>query len=365
MTEIPSLLYSEVEDDLRGVVRDLFTERSSWSDVLARTEDPDTAGNATLWKGLTTELGCAGLPVAEEAGGAGGSWLEVSVVMEEIGRAVADVPYYTSSVVATALLEAVGATDLLAELAAGTKVAAVVTPLTATPSVWNKTGLTRSAGKVTGTVRLVAGVENADVLLAIIGDAVLAIDATAALIDPRPSLDMTRRLADVTLNDVTAAVLAEGEGTAEAVETAGQIASAMLASEQLGLAERVLQMTVEYLKERRQFGRVLGSYQALKHRLADLWTELTQARAVARYAAACAATGSEDLAVAASLAQEVCGRIAQKAAEECVQLHGGIGFTWEFPAHLYLKRARADALAFGSPSWHRSRVGELVGLARP
>ncbi len=138
--------------------------------------------------------------------------------------------------------------------------------------------------------------------------------------------------------------------------------AAILASEQLGLAERCLEMTVDYVKERKQFGRAIGSYQALKHRLAEVWAGVTQARAVARYAADCLATGDPDAAVAASIAQAYCSPVAVRAAEECVQMHGGIGFTWEHPAHLFLKRAKADAVALGTARAHRALLGDQVGL---
>ena len=124
--------------------------------------------------------------------------------------------------------------------------------------------------------------------------------------------------------------------------------AAMLAAEQLGVAERCLEMTVAYLKERRQFARPVGSFQALKHRLADLWVAVTQARAAARYAAACLAAGDPDAPVAVALAKAACSDIAVRAAQECVQLHGGIGFTWEHPAHLYLKRAKSASIGFGT-----------------
>ncbi len=128
------------------------------------------------------------------------------------------------------------------------------------------------------------------------------------------------------------------------------------------MAEWCLTTTVEYVKTRRQFARQVGSYQAIKHRLADLWVSVTEARAVARYAADCLATGDPDLPVAAAVAQAFCSPVAVKAAEECVQLHGGIGFTWEHPAHLYLKRARSNAASLGSASAHRAALADLVAL---
>jgi alkylation response protein AidB-like acyl-CoA dehydrogenase len=121
-------------------------------------------------------------------------------------------------------------------------------------------------------------------------------------------------------------------------------------------------MTVDYVKSRYQFGRPIGSFQALKHRLADVWVSVTHARAVARYAVACVTDGDADATVSVSLAQAYCSPMAVTAAEECVQLHGGIGFTWEHPAHLYLKRAKADSLLFGTAATHRARLGGLVGL---
>ena len=132
----------------------------------------------------------------------------------------------------------------------------------------------------------------------------------------------------------------------EAALTAG---AAVLAAEQVGLAQRCLDMTLAYVKERRQFARPVGSFQALKHRLADVWVAVSQARAASRYAAACLASGDPDAKVAVAIAKAYCSEAAVHAAQECVQLHGGIGFTWEHPAHLYLKRAKADSIALRHP----------------
>jgi alkylation response protein AidB-like acyl-CoA dehydrogenase len=173
------------------------------------------------------------------------------------------------------------------------------------------------------------------------------------------SLDLTRPLVDIRFDGVVGQRIAEGGAAVRAGLTAG---AALLASEQLGLAEWCLETTVAYVKVRHQFGRPVGSFQALKHRLADVWVDLTQARAVARYAAVCAAEADPDLPVAASVAQAFCSPMAVKAAEECVQLHGGIGFTWEHPAHLFLKRAKADAAGYGSADRHRQALAGLVNL---
>jgi len=179
------------------------------------------------------------------------------------------------------------------------------------------------------------------------------------------SLDATRQLADVTLDNVPGRPLATGEDAARAVAAALTAGAGMLASEQFGVAERCLGMTVTYVKERHQFARPVGSFQALKHRLADVWVAVTQARAAARYAAACLAAGDPDTPVAVALAKAAAGDAAVLAAQECVQLHGGIGFTWEHPAHLLLKRAKSGSMALGTPDRHRAALAALVDLPPP
>ena len=152
-------------------------------------------------------------------------------------------------------------------------------------------------------------------------------------------------------------------GPAEAaLRVALETGAALLASEQLGVAQWCFDTALAYVKQRKQFGRAIGSYQAIKHRLADLWLEVGSATAAARYAADACARGDEDAATAAAIAQAYCSDVAVHAAEECVQLHGGIGMTWEYPAHLYLKRAKSDQLALGTAYRHRARLAELVEL---
>jgi alkylation response protein AidB-like acyl-CoA dehydrogenase len=181
-------------------------------------------------------------------------------------------------------------------------------------------------------------------------------------VTPVVSLDMTRQLADVTLDSVPGRRVATGADAEQAVAAGLTAGAAVLASEQLGLAERCLEITVAYLKERHQFARPIGSFQALKHRAADLWVGVTQARAAARYAAACLAREDPDTPVAVALAKAACSDIAVKAAQECVQLHGGLGFTWEHPAHLYLKRAKSSWIGFGTADLHRASLAGLVNL---
>ncbi|AIY44544.1 MULTISPECIES: acyl-CoA dehydrogenase family protein [Mycobacteriaceae] len=359
---VPDLLYSELEEQLRDTLRDVLKSKAEWAAVLTRTESSDTV-DAELWATLATEVGLAGLAVSEEHGGSGASLREVAVVLEELGRAVAPVPFLDAAVTTPALLSVLHLHDLLARSASGESVATLIVPADRTP--WDESEFTTATvtedGRLTGTVRSVSGALTADTLLVPIDSGLYAVGRDDATVTPVVSLDMTRQLSDVSFTDTPAHRL-DAHEVGGAVRTALSVSCALLASEQLGLAEQCLAMTVDYLKDRRQFGRVLGSYQSLKHRLADLWVDITQSRAVARYAAACAATGSPDLPLASSLAHVVCSTTAVRAAEECIQLHGGIGFTWEHPAHLYLKRAKTTQMLFGTPSAHRHRIGELAGL---
>jgi alkylation response protein AidB-like acyl-CoA dehydrogenase len=276
---------------------------------------------------------------------------------------MAPVPYLSSAVVATTTLLAVNAADPLAKLAAGESVAVLAVPFPSGPDSPQWT-VTTDGGRLTGTVGLVADGLAADLLLVPTEDGLYLVDATADGVT-RTALvpfDLTRPLAELRLDGVAGQRLADGSAARSAVVAGLTAGAALLASEQLGMAEWCLETTVEYVKTRYQFGRPVGSFQALKHRLADVWVDLTQARAVARYAAVCAAEADDDLPVAASLAQAFCSPFAVKAAEECIQLHGGIGFTWEHPAHLYLKRAKADAVGFGSADRHRHTLAGLVDL---
>jgi alkylation response protein AidB-like acyl-CoA dehydrogenase len=371
---VPDMLYGEAENELRAAVRALLDDRSGWREVLARTETPETYDTA-LWHALAADIGCAGLLIPEASGGAGASYREAAVVAEETGRAVAPVPFLGSGVVATAALRAAGDDELLAALAAGTTTAVLAVPFRHSPGArpeptvrvdGHQPGDTGSH-RLTGTATGIADVLPADVLL-VPADGVpyglYAVRAADAGMSVRPvvSLDMTRQLADVTLDGVPARRIAAGETAERAVAAGLSAGAAMLASELLGTAERCLDMTVAYLKERRQFGRPVGSFQALKHRAAELWVAVTQARAAARYAAACLADGDPDADVAIALAKAACSDAAVRAAQECVQLHGGIGFTWEHPAHLYLKRAKSASIGFGTADRHRQSLAGLVNL---
>ncbi|WP_062435381.1 acyl-CoA dehydrogenase family protein [Herbidospora daliensis] len=358
-----TLLYTEVEEELRTAVRDLLADKAP---AAAEGE------NAAAWHGLARDIGVAGLL----APGEGGSAREAAVVLEELGRAVTPSPFLTSSVLATRVLVDAGYADI-SRLASGEATAALCVSLAASPYRAVPVAVVdadRAAGqpavanaaviledeRVSGRFTGVAGAVGADLFVVPLdGGRVAVVEGDRARVEPVVSLDVTRPLATVTFERAPALVLDGGS-----VPDALLFAAGLLASEQVGIAEWCLAATVGYLKERRQFARPVGSFQALKHRLADLWLEVAGARAAARNAADQLAAGA-DARVAVAVAAAHCGEVAVRAAEEALQLHGGIGMTWEHPIHLYLKRAKADAIAFGTPGDHRNALAPLVGLPAP
>jgi alkylation response protein AidB-like acyl-CoA dehydrogenase len=370
------LLYSDVEDDLRTAVHDVLADRCPPEAVLARVEG-EQPYDPELWRLLAAELGLAGLLVPEELGGQGASAREAAVVLEVLGGAVAPVPFLGSAILATSALLGCDTADrtvagLLARLAAGEATAALAVPLSTAPGAGFPTVVRADAGgRLTGRVTSVADAIGADVLVVPAvgphGPGLYEVAVTAAVVEPFSSLDLTRPLADVGFEASAGRLLpaAGPGGAAAALDTALLTGAGLLASEQAGVAQWCLDATVDYLGQRHQFGRAVGSFQSLKHRLADLWLEVVSVRAAARAAADALATGSPDAAVATAVAQSYAAGVAVHAAEEAVQLHGGIGMTWEHPAHLYLKRAKADEIALGTPGRHRAALAGLVGLPAP
>jgi alkylation response protein AidB-like acyl-CoA dehydrogenase len=389
MTATPAtdLLYSDTERSLASALDDVLSSRAKPADVVARTERPETY-DAELWHVVAADIGLAGLLIPEPLGGAGASFRELATAAEHFGAAAAPIPYLGSAAVATAALLSAArsaatstgpvspAADLLRRLADGSVTIALVVDSTTSPygqfpaaarvAGTGADGLTRLRGRIPA----VADALPADVLLVPaegVPSALYMVEPGTPGVHRTPvvSLDMTRQVCDVTLDDVPARQVAVGAAAHAAVRAGLTAGAAILAAEQLGLAQHCLDMTVAYVKERRQFARPIGSFQALKHRLADLWTAITQARAASRYAAACLAADDPDTPVAVALAKAACSEAAVTAAQECVQLHGGIGFTWEHPAQLLLKRAKAGSVTFGTPAVHRAALAGLVNLPGP
>ncbi|MFI5756861.1 acyl-CoA dehydrogenase family protein [Streptomyces sp. NPDC051569] len=359
----PDLLYTDIEDDLRAAVRSLLTSHRDVPAALVRAETGDPY-DPELWTALSAGIGVAGLLVPESLGGQGASHREAAVVLEELGRDVTPAPYLTSAVMATETLLACDtrSTDvagLLTALANGHRVAVLALPLSTAPDA----PLPIGAATVTG----VPDATRADVLLVLRDDGLYAAETSGpgVTVERLTPLDLTRPLGTVTVEPGTGVRIADA-ATADTAVRRGLLAGAgLLASEQLGIAEWCLTESVRHTRERHQFNRPIGSFQALKHRMAQLWLEVVSARAAARNAADALATDAPDAPLAVAVAQAYCGRVAVHAAEECVQLHGGIGMTWEHPAHLYLKRAKSDEITLGSPGRHKETVAALADLPGP
>lgn len=360
-------------EELRAMTRRFCQEKSSSEAVRHLTESGATRDDA-VWSQLAQQLGLTGLAIAEEHGGAGGGPVELGVVLEEMGRTLMVSPFFATVALAGQALsscdDAAAQAAWLPRIADGS--------ITATLAVADATGELDPAGVTTtatadgqgwtlsGTKRFVIDGHTSDLLLVAARDgddvAVFAVEAGAAGLERAflPGLDTTRALATVTLA-ATPAVRIAGEGAA-LIERARDLALAAIAAEQVGGASKVFELTVAYLKEREQFGRPIGSFQALKHRCADLAVEIESARSAATFAATLLAEHDAEGPVAAAAAKAWCGTTFTHAAKEAVQMHGGIGYTWEHDAHLYLKRAKSSELLLGSPARQRARVAELTGI---
>jgi alkylation response protein AidB-like acyl-CoA dehydrogenase len=312
---------------------------------------------------MCEQLALQAVTISEELGGQGFGDVELAAVCEELGRAVYMGPLFATAL-ATFALQACGDTEIQPRIAAGeiTATLAVHEPERGwaldAPSV---TAVRDGDGyRLTGTKAWVLDGTTADVLIVSAGESLVAVRRDAAGVDAVPVavLDLTRPLATVSFDGAAASWV----GSIAALPSAMLRADAALAAEQAGGAQACLEMTVEYAAERIQFGRPIGSYQAIRHRLADMFVLAETARATARHAARAVAQAPDDpeTAVAIGVARSFCSEAYLTVAEQAIQLHGGIGFTWEHPAHLFFKRAKASALMFGDPAAQRARVAPAL-----
>lgn len=369
----PNLLYGEVEQDLRDNVRSLLRDRCDWTAVLARCES-EQPYDLRLWATLAEELGVAGLLVPEELGGAGAGTRELAVLAEELGRGIAPVPFLGSAVLATTALLGCAepaADEAVTALAAGSGVGTVAVPLGTAPSSPFPEAVRARGSALTGTVHTVVDLEVADTAVVPAvdedGSALYLVELSSPGVTRTPvtPLDLTRRIGTLELDGTSARRVATGTPAERILHDALVTAAGILSSEQTGLAQLCLDSTVEYVRTRYQFGRAVGSFQALKHRLADLWAGISTARATARNAADALTSDIADAEIPVAVAQAYCGDLVVVAAEECLQLHGGIGMTWEHPAHLYLGRAKSSQLTLGTAEQHRDTVAALGALPAP
>lgn len=363
-------------DSLRESVRGFLGRYSPVGEVRRLMSTPD-GFDPGVWASLAAQLGVPGLTIPESFDGAGFGPVEQAVVAQEAGRSLLCAPFLSSSVLATNVLLQAGSDSAqaryLPELASGR--------LRATAAFaereWEQgmrhpdtTALAVGDGWViTGTKRQVLDGATAELFLVTAstaeGTRLFAVPAGAEGVAAAevPTMDQTRKMASVEFSSAVASLVSVADDPGVPVRRAMDLTVTALAAEQAGAAGRCVELIVEYLKVREQFGRPLGSFQALKHRCADLVTEVECALAVAE-AAAVAGAGKDWalLSALAGSAKVACSEAFAHASAECVQLHGGIGFTWEHDAHLYFKRARASQFLFGASGGYRERVAVSLGL---
>ncbi|MFF4503455.1 acyl-CoA dehydrogenase family protein [Streptomyces sp. NPDC001401] len=362
------LLETDEQRQLRVVLRDLLGEACGPEEVRKQAESP-RGYDQTLWNRLAGEIGVHGLALPEEYGGAGYTFAELAVALQEAGRVLCPAPLLTTVVLAGHALLDSGDRQTCARWLPGIASGA----LTATVAGFlHPADVTAERGPdgwvLRGDADFVPDGAGADLLLVAArapdGERLFACEPDGATCErkARRVLDPTRRQALVRFRGAPAEPVGEpgqAAGVVDAVLDAGRVA---LAAEHVGGSAHALDAVLAYVSERTQFGRAIGSYQAVKHRLADLLLEIEGARSASAYASACLAGGAPELPVAASAAAVACTGAYRLATTEYVQLHGGIGFTWEHPAHLYLRRARADEALFGTGDDHRLRLAGLLGL---
>ncbi|MFD8564060.1 acyl-CoA dehydrogenase family protein [Streptosporangium canum] len=325
-----NLVLTEEQRELRGTVRSFLATASPLPDV-RRAAESESGYDPAVYRRLNGELGLAGLIVPQEYGGAGAGYAELAIVLEETGAALLPGPFLATTL-ATILLTELGDKELLPDIAAGTTVATVA---------------------LDGD-RALNGAE-ADVVLMVDGARVRAVRGGGRT--PLTTLDPTRRQARVE------AVAGEAVASSEAgMARVRDLFAVAVAAEQLGVLRAALDAIVAYSRIRVAFGRLIGSYQGVKHKLADMHCKLEQAESIVRNAAWAADEAPGELPLAAALAQAYVGRACFEVARDSLLLHGGIGFTWEHDAHLYYKRAKSDEVLLGPPRIHRARLADLLEL---
>jgi len=366
--------FTEEQDELRGLVRKFLADRSPESEVRRLMETPDGFDRG-VWKQLGQDLGIVGLAIPEQYGGSGQGFAAVGVVLEESGSALLCAPYFSTVVLAgtalTACDDEAAKQDYLPRLALG--------ELRGTLAVSGDDGRTdlsspgASARRVggqwlldghksyvidgaTAQLILVAGRTDAGVSL-------FAVEAGASglAVEPLKTVDLTRRQARLRFDSVPARLIGAEGAAGPLLSRVIDLAALGLAAEQAGGAARTLGMAVDYAKIRFQYGRAIGSFQAIKHKCADMLLEVECARSAAYQGLWATDDDSAALALASSIAKARCSDAFTHCAFENIQIHGGIGFTWEHPAHLYLRRAKSTQLLFGDAAYHRARIAELIG----
>ena len=361
----PALLeLTDEQRDLREMVAELF------DGIPGAALEPSTAPDRGLWSKMA-DLGLLGISIPSEFGGGDGDFRDLMVVMEQAGRTLVPIPLLSTAIAVAALTtsaDRVAMAEYLPGIAEGTVLLATVAPAFGLGSGEVTAMLRDDCWELTGEVDFVMDGAACDQLLIVAetrsGPTLFTCRAGSPGIDirARTVLDSSRPQALVSMRSARASMLGELGGGSDSIGTAIELGRVAVAAEMVGLVDHALTATVEYVKTRRQFGRPIGSFQAVKHRLADVLVQLEAARSAVALAAGCAVAAPGALPLAASAARVVAAQAADLAVREYVQLHGGIGFTWEHPAHLYFRRARSASVLFGTTHDHRLRIADLLAL---
>jgi len=367
--------FTEEQDELRRTVRAFLDSKSPESAVreLMETED---GYDPAVWSQMAEQMGLQGLHVPEEYGGSGFSYVELGIVLEEMGRALLCAPFFSTVVLAANTLihsgDDAAKKDFLPGIASGETIATVA--FTEPSGKWDEAGVAMEATSngdgwtLSGTKSFVLDGHLAQLVIVAArtgkGVSLFAVegDASGLTRTSLSTMDQTRKQAKLDFENVAARLVGtEGEGW-NVLSTVLDLVAVGLAAEQVGGAQKVLDMAVEYAKVRVQFGRPIGSFQAIKHKCADMLLEVESAKSAAYYGMWCASEMNDELPSVASLAKAYCSEAYFHAAAENIQIHGGIGFTWEHPAHLYFKRAKSSELLFSDPTYHRELLAQRIGI---
>ncbi len=363
-------------ESFRQAIREFLRAHSAESEV-RRLMESERGYDPMVWRQLATQLGLQGMAIPEEFGGSGYGWPELGIALEEMGRVLLCAPFFATSVLASSTLLESGDLDAcrryLPEMAAGTLIATLA--ILEDSGSWRPQDVALSARQsadgwlLDGHKTFVLDAHVADLILTVgrtpAGLAVFAVDANAAGLTKRQlaTADPTRRQGRVEFEGTPAELVDGGRNGWDVVQRVLDLAVTALAIEQVGGAQRAMEMSVEYASIRTQFGRSIGSFQAVKHKCADMLLEVETARSAASHALWSVSEAASELPVAARLAGAYCSEAFLRVATENIQVHGGIGFTWEHPAHLYFRRAKSSQLLFGHPNEHRELLAGRIGLS--
>jgi alkylation response protein AidB-like acyl-CoA dehydrogenase len=351
---------SESQEILKDSARKFFAGECSMEEV-RRLMETDTAYDEKLWAKLV-EQGYTGIIFPEEFGGVGLGKVELILLMEEAGRALLPGPYFSTVPLAGTIIDAVASPEhkkkYLTPICEG-KARATVAVLEAGAS-WNLADLTMSGAgsKITGEKLFVTDAAVANFILVVAKDGIYAVDANAAgmTITPMAGMDLTRKIYTIKFKDTPA----EKIGDTKNVSRAFDIATAALVGEMVGGMQRTLDVTVEYAKMRTQFGKPIGMFQAVQHQCADMYLETESSRSAAYYAAWALEENIPEASVAVSIAKAYASDAGRTVGNRGIQVHGGMGFTWENDVHLFYRRAKASETAFGDSIFHRERLARQV-----